>query len=91
MANNYGDFSNDLSELLKSINGCEYVDLDNDCFRDKDFVVSKNNINVLHLNIRSAMKNLDNLRLLLNDLCDHGIVIHLIGLCKTFLTSGTDV
>ena len=42
-------------------------------------------INVLHLNIRSFVKNVDNLLMLLDDLRSKGIIIHVIGLCETHL------
>ena len=44
-------------------------------------------INILHLNIRSLHKNLDNLTFMLAELRECGLVIHVIGLCETFLTA----
>ena len=75
----------DLSELLKSANGCEYTD-STDGMLDRISASAFENFNVLHLNIRSFHKNSDNLLVLLKDLRDKGIVIHVIGLCETFLS-----
>ena len=52
-------------------------------------VNSKINVNVLHLNIRSLHKNLDNLVMLLSDMRDEGIIVHLIGICETHLSTQT--
>ena len=74
----------DLTELMNSDNGCEYTDL-----RDGSIECIKINntgrINILHLNVRSFHKNADNLVMLLDDLQDRGIVVHVIALCETFL------
>ena len=43
----------------------------------------------MHLNIRSFHKNSDNLLILLDDLAQSGIGVHLIFLCETFLTPVT--
>ena len=80
---------NDLSSLLQSENGCEYTDLSDDPHFDP-IVTAKGSINVLHLNIRSLQKNKDNLTLLLSDMRDKGIVVHLIGLCETFVSKESE-
>ena len=75
-----------LSDLLCSENGCEYTDL-NDGIFNVSFVKHHGNINIdlLHLNIRSFHKNCDNLVLLLKDLQEIGVVVHIIALCETYL------
>ena len=50
----------DLSELLESKNGCEYTDI-SDSVVDKIALNKDLNINILHLNVRSIIKNCDNL------------------------------
>ena len=75
----------DLSDLLQSEYGCEYTDIEDgviNCIGNSKGV----NLNILHLNIRSFNKNNDSLTLLLNDLQDRGIIVHLIGMCESFLT-----
>ena len=76
--------NNNLRELLLSENGCQYTDLTDDVI-DVKYICDNISINVLHLNIRSFNKNVDNLILLLNDLQEKGIVIHVIGICESFL------
>ena len=77
------ELNRDLSLLLQSENGCEYSDVLDGVFED---LAGKNfNLNVLHLNIRSLQKNKDNLLILLSDLRDKGIVVHLLGICETYL------
>ena len=82
---NHITINKDLSELLLSENGCKYSDLSDNVI---NFNVMGGNkmINVLHLNIRSYMKNSGNLLLLLNEFQEQGVVIHIIGFCETFLT-----
>ena len=82
----FDTFNNNLSDLLASENGCEYTDLDdiNIC---KVATETDININVLHLNICSLNKNLTDLTLLLKDLYDKKIIIHVISLCETFLSN----
>ena len=76
----------DLSTLLQSDNGCQYTDLSD---VDSAVMSSRNNVNFLHINIRSFQKNCDNLTMLLTDLQEKGIIIHLIGICETFLSIGS--
>ena len=75
----------DLSSLIKSENGCEYSDID-----DGKILQVRNKysvqLNVLHLNIRSLIRNKQSLIMMLNDLQEKGVIIHVIGLCETFLT-----
>ena len=81
------DFNNvncDLSSLLQSDNGCPYSSINDDII-DSVFLTKKNVLNVLHVNIRSYHKNIDYLLLLLKELQEKGIVMHVIGLCETFL------
>ena len=79
----HDSIAQDLSNLLQSENGCEYTDLE-------DGVLSSYGcpgvLNVLHINIRSFQRNKDSLILLLNDLKCKGIIVHVIGLCETFLS-----
>ena len=75
--------NSDLSSLLKSDNGCEYTDVEDGKLR---CIKSSKNLNILHLNIRSLSRNKDALLMLLGDLREHGVIIHAIGLCETFLT-----
>ena len=74
----------DVSSLLQSDNGCPYVSVF-DGELDSAFLAKHNQLNVLHLNIRSLHKNIDYLLLLLKELQEKGIIIHVIGLCETFL------
>ena len=73
-----------LSDLLHSANGCQYTDIDDNAIGALSNC--KNRLNVLHLNIRSFQRNKDFLLMMLNDLKEKGIVIHVIGLCETFLS-----
>ena len=59
------DISKELNELLNSENGCEYTDLE-DSKMDYVLLGKANMLNILHINVRSYMKNVDNLILLLN-------------------------
>ena len=74
----------DLSELLNSVNGCEYTDISDGAITS----IEKTSVpfNMLHLNIQSLHRNKDMLTLLLNDLRERGIVVHVIGICETFLS-----
>ena len=78
----------ELSELLNSENGCQYIDLQDGSFADVN-LCKKLSLNILHVNIRSLHKNIDSLTLLLNDLENQGIIVHVIGICETFLTDVT--
>ena len=80
----FHDINTRLSSLLKSENGCEYTDID-DGIINNIALYRDSNINVLHLNIRSFMKNVDSLWMLLNELQEKGIIIHVIGICESFL------
>ena len=82
---NHITINEDLSKLLLSENGCKYSDLSDNVI-NFNVMGSNKMINVLHLNIRSYMKNSDNLLLLLNEFQEQGVVIHIIGICETFLT-----
>ena len=74
-----------LSDLLCSDNGCEYTDLSENTINKVS--VSQDGIcNVMHLNIRSLPKNIDNLTLLLSELEAKGVVVHVIAVCETFVT-----
>ena len=61
------DLSRDLSELLRSENSCQYTDISDGALNMLS-AAGKHTFNVLHLNICSLHKNLDNLTLLLHDL-----------------------
>ena len=79
------NLANDLSEMLQSENGCPYTDLTDGDFADE--VKKKDGqLNILHINIHSFNKNIDNLTYLLSELYDHGIIIHVIGICETSLS-----
>ena len=75
-----------IKELLCSDNGCEYTDVIDGVIEEQQ-VSGKLSLTVLHLNIRSTHKNSDQLTLLLSDLQEKGIVVHVLALCETFLTS----
>ena len=77
--------NDDLSKLLQSENNCEYTEI-NDGRIDKIALTGNEVINVLHLNIRSFNKSWDSLTMLLNEIWEHGSVVHIIGLCETSLT-----
>ena len=79
-------FSADLNDLLESTNGCEYTDIE-DAVINKLVVNKELKINVLHLNVRSLLKNVDNLTMLLKELEEKGIVIHIVALCETYLNN----
>ena len=83
MAIDIKSLNEDFYELINSQNGCEYVDEINNQFQ---LGKTPDGLNMLHLNIRSLHKNIDLLVLLLNEFHECGIVVHLIGLCETFLT-----
>ena len=78
----------DLSNILQSDNGCKYTETNDSAIKkiplscESGFAI----FNVLHLNIRSLNWNKDNLVQLLSDLEERGVIIHVIGLCQTFLT-----
>ena len=74
----------DLSELMQSDNGCQYTDIDDGVITN----VSSCDVvfTMLHLNIRSFHRNRDALMMLLADFKDHGVIVHAIGLCETFLS-----
>ena len=71
--------------LEKLPNGCPYILTHNEAtgLKVNDPL---NKFHVLHLNIRSALKNCDKLLLLLDELLVHDISIDVIVLCETFLT-----
>ena len=75
----------DLYSLIKSENGCEYSDIDNGKILQVGDKYSVQ-LHVLHLNIRSLIRNKQSLVMLLNDLQEKGVLVHVIGLCETFLT-----
>ena len=75
----------DLSNLLHSKNSCQYSDITDGVLEKMSFDASTI-INILHINIHSFHKNSDSLILLLKDLLDRGIVVHVIGICESFLT-----
>ena len=85
MDNKFLKINDDLQELLNSVNGCQYTDLDEDSPLDVAFMSERSNFNCLHVNIRSLIANLDPLTFLLNDLRERGIVIHTFAICETYL------
>ena len=68
---------------INELNTCKYaIDV-----QDYQTIHSKGlKLNVLHLNIRSFVKNRDNLLMLLEDLTQNNINIDVILLCETYLT-----
>ena len=77
--------NDNLNKLLLAENGCEYTDLSDNIVNFKELGKDVK-LNVLHLNIRSFLKNVDSLMLLLQELQEAGVVVHVIGICETFLT-----
>ena len=77
-----------LGKLLCSENGCPYTDL-TDSPSERPVKVKQGLINILHVNIRSFNKNVDNLTYLLSELEEQGIVVHVIGICEMFLSDKT--
>ena len=74
-----------LNNLMLMENGCEYSDL----LDGKVEKISSSNcepLNVLHLNIRGFRKNVEALTMLLADLENKGVVVHVIAVCETFLS-----
>ena len=91
MVNNFSDLNDALSDLLNSENGCEYTDLlETAVDLEESGMAEDTTLNILHVNIRSLHKNIDSLTLLLSDLHDKGAIVHIIGLCKTFLTEANN-
>ena len=83
----FSSVSTELNTILNCVNGCEYSDIDDGRIAIEHLATPGDKIlNVLHLNIRSLQKNIDNLLMLLSDLRDKGVVMHVIGLCEIFLT-----
>ena len=80
--------NHNLNEVLQLENGCEYSTI-LDGALDNIGLFSSDVFNVLHLNIHSFHRNIDNLILLLKDLEERGIIIHAVGLCETFLSDVT--
>ena len=83
--------NDDLSKLLQLENGCEYTNLDDNAVENlavqgRDATV----FNVLHLNIRGFCKNSDNLVLVLKELEEKGIIVHVLALCETYLSTGSE-
>ena len=81
----------DLGNLINSANGCLYTDLQDGNAPGLDpLITSRNNVmNYLHLNIRSIHKNLYSLTPLLSELQDQGVIVHVLGLCETYLTDSS--
>ena len=84
----YKNLRDNFSALTKSKNACKYTDLD-DGVIEVNCITQRGNLNILHLNIRSFVKNCDNLLILLNELQEKGVVVHVIGLCETFLNENS--
>ena len=78
--------NDDLSQLIQSENGCQYTDISD--LRVLDNLIPKS-FNFLHLNIRSFQRNKDSLLMLLDDLQEKGVIVHVVSLCETFLTSAS--
>ena len=72
--------SENLSKLLLLSNGCQYTDL-NDGIVDYPLLSKNRKLNILQSNIRSFLKNVDNLLLLLHELQEKGVIVHMIGVC----------
>ena len=70
-----------LEKLAEPSNGCPYL-----TSLEELNEISDSNISLLHLNIRSTLKNLDSFLILLDDLASKNVVVDLIVLCVTFLT-----
>ena len=71
-------------EILKLLGNqtSEYVQLNPNL---KSLSMNGTNLNVLHLNIRSFLKNKDSLVLLLEELANVNLIPDVIVLCETFL------
>ena len=78
---NINDITDNLSNLLHSENGCQFTDISDGRIE----VCDKSGFMILHLNIRSFHKNKDSLLMLLSDLQEKGIIVHVITLCETLL------
>ena len=81
---NTATLNEDLSQLVQLQNGCKYTDIEDGVVSDIHASLGVN-FNVLHLNIRSFVRNKDSLIMLLSDLQEHGVVVHAIALCETYL------
>ena len=82
--NNNNDPDDEMNPLLKLHTECMYYDVD-----DMDKFVEPGNgftLTCIHMNIHSLPSKYDQLRCLISNLKDVGIVIHCIMLCETFLT-----
>jgi hypothetical protein len=75
---NYND------SLMKLHRNCEYYDID----EMARFVVSRRGYHyiAIHVNIQSLPSKYDQLRSLVSNMRDIGMLIHLIMLCEAFLT-----
>ena len=51
---------------------------------------SDGNFNIMHLNIRSMSKHIDELKCLLHDLYENDVTIHIVLLCETFLNNNSE-
>ena len=78
--------NSDLSDLLKSVNGCQFTDIEDGRILQVPDSTNNTLLNILHLNIRSLNRNRDSLKMLLADLQEKGIVVHILGLCEMFLS-----
>ena len=70
--------------LVKPKNNCPYVIDDEIDLLDTEM---NENFHVLHLNIRSFLKNVNYLKLLLDDLLQRNVIIDVVLLCETFVTN----
>ena len=73
-----------LSNFAKPRNQCPYVTAYESLSVDPE--IQARSLHILHLNVRSLLKNIDKLKLLLDDLSSKGIYLGVILLCETFLT-----
>ena len=73
-----------LSSLSSAKNDCPYVD---QAGMHLDALQQYKNFHVMHLNIRSYHKHVDDLKILLDELLENNVSIDIILLCETFLNN----
>ena len=71
------------SDLIKPSNGCPYVFNDE---LDLDAIQVVRYFQVLHLNVRSFLKNVDKLKLMLDECVQKNVIFDVILLCETFVS-----
>ena len=75
-----------LQNFANAMNACPYVVDSEISLKESEMM---NYVHVMHLNIRSYLKNETKLRLILDELENNNVVMDVIMLCETFLNSNS--